>query len=151
MRPMSTPAPAHWLSITLLVGLVWLVGLRIYYWIKPSLPDAVRLGLRRWWARRRRAACGDQWPILQSAGGAPPGWSGWPEGGQFALILTHDIESQRGVDRVQQLAEVEMALGFRSAFNFIPEGPYRVDPQLRQWLVERGFAVGVHDHRHDGR
>jgi hypothetical protein len=65
--------------------------------------------------------------------------------------LTHDVEAQRGVDRVKQLAAVEMALGFRSSFNFIPEGPYQVSAELRQWLVERGFEVGVHDHAHDGK
>jgi hypothetical protein len=46
---------------------------------------------------------------------------------------------------------MEMALGFRSAFNFIPEGPYQVTSELREWLVARGFEVGVHDHVHDGK
>ena len=44
-----------------------------------------------------------------------------------------------------------MSLGFRSSFNFVPEGPYSVPPALRSWLVDRGFEVGVHDLRHDGR
>src|SRR4051812_11626008 len=46
--------------------------------------------------------------------------------------------------------ELEMELGFRSAFNFIPEGGYRLPLELRQELVRNGFEVGVHDFRHDG-
>lgn len=140
----------HWISISILAGVAWLVGLRFYYWLKPSLPVSVRLLLRRWWARRRLAASKGSWPILESAKAEPKGWPGWPEGREFAFILTHDVESPRGLDCVRDLAEAEMALGFRSSFNFIPEGPYRVAPELRRWLAERGFEVGVHDHRHDG-
>jgi hypothetical protein len=44
-----------------------------------------------------------------------------------------------------------MELGFRSSFNFIPEGEYRVHDELRHWLTANGFEVGVHDHRHDGK
>ena len=44
-----------------------------------------------------------------------------------------------------------MSLGFRSCFNFVPEGSYRVSSELRNWLLESGFEVGVHDHKHDGK
>jgi glycosyltransferase involved in cell wall biosynthesis len=44
-----------------------------------------------------------------------------------------------------------MKFGFRSCFNFIPEGSYRVPAELRDWLTSRGFEVGVHDLKHDGR
>ncbi len=47
--------------------------------------------------------------------------------------------------------ELEMELGFRSSFNFIPEGNYRVPAALRDDLTRNGFEVGVHDLRHDGR
>jgi predicted glycosyltransferase len=43
-----------------------------------------------------------------------------------------------------------MELGFRSSFNFIPEGSYRVPHDLREELVRHGFEIGVHDFRHDG-
>ncbi len=123
---------------------------RLYYSAKPYLPWRLRLGLRRWHAKRIRRRSGDVWPILESAGRKPDGWPDWPDGKQFAFVLTHDVESQRGLDRVKPLAELEIALGFRSCFNFIPEGPYRLPPDLRSWLTDRGFEVGVHDLRHDG-
>ena len=141
----------HWLSVTLIAGLAWIVAVRLYYLIKPSLPTVIRLCVRRWSARRKRAARASQWPILECAGVAPKDWSGWPEACKFAFVLTHDVESQRGLDRVRQLAELEISLGFRSSFNFIPEGTYQVPSELRDWLVENDFEVGVHDHRHDGK
>ncbi len=46
---------------------------------------------------------------------------------------------------------VELELGFRSSFNFVPEGDYRVPVELREELTQNGFEVGIHDLRHDGR
>jgi len=123
----------------------------LYYALKPYLPLRLRMTLRRCYARRILRRCGEVWPILESAGRKPEGWPGWPDGKQFAFVLTHDVESQTGVDRVRQLAELEMSLGFRSSFNFIPKGSYRLTPQLREWLVTNGFEVGVHDLYHDGK
>lgn len=123
---------------------------RLYYTAKPFLPWRLRLALRRWHAKRILRRCGDVWPILPSAGCKPTGWPGWPDGKQFASVLTHDVESQAGLERVKPLAELEMSLGFRSAFYFIPEGPYRVPPTLITWLQDNGFEVGVHDLHHDG-
>ena len=127
------------------------LALRRYYAIKPYLPLRLRLFMRRQLARRIRARNANRWPILEFAGLAPRGWPGWPEDRAFAFVLTHDVESMRGLERVEQLAQLEMSLGFRSCFNFIPEGPYRVNRELREWLVRQGFEVGVHDYRHDGK
>lgn len=44
----------------------------------------------------------------------------------------------------------EMALGFRSSFNFIPEGEYKVPSELRAEILTNGFEVGIHDLVHDG-
>jgi uncharacterized protein len=102
-------------------------------------------------ARRQRKAFGTSWPIDETAGRTPDGWPGWPDGKKFALVLTHDIEGPEGLRKCQQLANLEMELGFRSSFNFIPEGSYAVPPDLRRWFVERGFEVGIHDLEHNGR
>jgi len=48
------------------------------------------------------------------------------------------------------LMQIEMELGFRSSFNFVPEGSYRVPPELREELISNGFEVGIHDLKHDG-
>ena len=66
-------------------------------------------------------------------------------------MLTHDVEGRRGLDRCPQLAELEISLGFRSSFNFVPEGEYATPPSLRTFLNDAGFEVGVHDLHHDGK
>ncbi len=124
---------------------------RLYYRCKPFIPPRIRLFLRQMCARRILRNCEGSWPIQDSAGRKPAGWPGWPDGKKFALVLTHDVEGKRGLDRVKQLAELEMKLGFRSSFNLVPDGEYAVPSALRKWLTDRGFEVGVHDLHHNGR
>ncbi len=124
---------------------------RLYYGIKPFLPRSARLRVRSWFALRRREHVSGTWPILPGSERPPEGWSGWPDGKQFAFVITHDVDSQGGVDKCRRLMELEMKLGFRSSFNFIPEGEYRVPKELREELVRNGFEVGVHDLHHDGK
>jgi glycosyltransferase involved in cell wall biosynthesis len=124
---------------------------RLYYQIKRFIPWRLSLAIRQSYSRRILRTCQDFWPIQESAGRKPPGWPGWPGGKRFALVLTHDVEGERGLDRVKQLAELETKSGFRSSFNLVPEGMYAVAPALRAWLTNHGFEVGVHDLCHDGR
>jgi hypothetical protein len=123
---------------------------RLYYALKPYLPWNVRIALRRFWAQRLLKANTAVWPIDATAATVPAGWPGWPDGKKFAVVLTHDVEGPEGLARCRELAEREMELGFRSCFNFIPEGTYTVPPELRAWLTANGFEVGVHDLEHDG-
>jgi hypothetical protein len=123
---------------------------RAYFRLKPFIPRSLRWVMRR--VRipgilRRNAGI---WPIDESACQKPVDWPGWPDGKEFALVFTHDVESEEGLGGVRQLAELEMSFGFRSSFNFIPEGSYKDPKDLRSWLEDRGFEVGVHDLNHDG-
>ncbi len=124
---------------------------RLYYTLKPFVSWSVRNGFRRWIARRKRGQIAGIWPILPGSERPPEGWPGWPDGKKFAFILTHDVEGPEGVAKVKALADLERSLGFRSSFNFIPEGSYQVTKELRDELTQSGFEVGVHDLHHDGR
>jgi hypothetical protein len=121
----------------------------LYYVLKPFFPRRLRYVMRRLRAHHRLAATKD-WPILEAAAKIPADWAGWPDGKQFALVLTHDVEGQVGLDRCMKLAALEERLGFRSCFNFVPEGEYVAGRELRDWLVAAGFEIGVHDLHHDG-
>ncbi len=90
------------------------------------------------------------WPVMPGSERRPENWPGWPEGKKFALVLTHDVESKTGLSRCRSLMELELNLGFRSSFNFIPEGSYRVPAELRDELTVSGFEVGIHDLKHNG-
>jgi peptidoglycan/xylan/chitin deacetylase (PgdA/CDA1 family) len=123
---------------------------RIYYALKPFVPQSIRRAIRRKLAVRLRKQIGDVWPIMPGSERAPENWPGWPGNKKFALVLTHDVESEAGLGRCRSLMELERDLGFCSSFNFIPEGTYRVPVELRKELTANGFEVGIHDLKHDG-
>jgi uncharacterized protein len=122
----------------------------LYYALKPWLPRRLRYAIRRVVARRKRFRISGSWPILPGSELPPINWPGWPLGRQFAFVLTHDVEGQKGLDRCRQLMELEARHGFLSSFNFVPEGEYRVDQTVRDEIARRGLEVGVHDLHHDG-
>jgi glycosyltransferase involved in cell wall biosynthesis/peptidoglycan/xylan/chitin deacetylase (PgdA/CDA1 family) len=124
---------------------------RLYYAVKPLVPRSLRWKVRSWFASQKRQEVCDRWPILPGSERPLEGWPGWPDGKKFAFVLTHDVEGQDGVDKCRQLMALEAKLGFRSSFNFIPEGGYRVSSELRRELAANGFEIGVHDLHHDGK
>ena len=124
---------------------------KAYYLLKPAIPWAVRLAVRRRWATARRAASRVVWHIDESSGVASPGWPGWPDGHQFALVLTHDVEGVKGLRRIERLMSLEQRLGFRSSFNLVPEEQYEVPDELIRVLDQSAFEVGVHGLEHDGK
>ena len=128
-----------------------MIANRAYYLLKPLMPWRLRMALRRQRAVSRRISFADVWPIDPEAGETPSGWPGWPNGKRFSFVLTHDVEGTRGLGRVEKLMEVESKLGFRSSFNFVPEGEYRDPEALRNVLDKAGFEVGVHGLEHDGK
>ncbi len=123
----------------------------IYYSLKPFIPRTLRTAARRRLVKGMRHKVGDVWPIMPGSEVKPHGWPGWPQEKKFALVLTHDVEGRAGLEKCRALMQIEMEMGFRSSFNFIPEGSYRAPATLRQELLQNGFEVGVHDLRHDGR
>jgi len=122
----------------------------VYYRLKPLLPRSLRIFLRRRFAARLRRKVAALWPVYPGSERAPSGWAGWPESRRFAVVLTHDVEGADGLAKCREVMQREAALGFRSSFNFIPEGDYQVTAALREELTRQGFEVGVHDLKHDG-
>ena len=52
--------------------------------------------------------------------------------------------------RVRRLLAMEEKRGFTSSFNFVPK-KYHVDQLTLEFLRSRGFEVGVHGWKHDGK
>ncbi|MBS0661952.1 MAG: hypothetical protein JSR48_01710 [Verrucomicrobia bacterium] len=109
--------------------------------------DSGNAGALQWW-RRRQVVRDPAWLIDPATSSRPAWWPGWPRPGRFAFSITHDVESQGGLDRCRALAEVELRLGFRSAFNFATGGGYSVSAELRRELTQLGFEVAVLGSRH---
>ncbi len=123
---------------------------RLYYSFKPFIPRWLQLFLRKIHAKRLVKKYKNVWPILHGSEEKPKNWKGWPDGKEFALILTHDVEWRKGHDKCKQLLELEKKLGFKSSFNLVAER-YKVDKELRDFIVNEGFEVGVHGLYHDGK
>ncbi len=116
--------------------------------MKPFIPRNLQIFLRRFMVKFKRRYSSQVWPIDEEAGKLPESWRGWPDGKRFVLVLTHDVDTLRGQDRVQDLALLEQSMGFRSSFNFVIEN--NVSSELRRYLTTQGFEVGVHGLTHDG-
>ncbi len=139
---------------------------RLYYWIKPLLPRTLTRFLRQRLQTRHTRDFALGWPIeeryprflfdalknllLLSGRQSIEITALWPNRKTFALALTHDIETDQGQRFVRRVVELEEQLGFCSSFNFIPE-KYRVDMNLVVELRQRGFEVGLHGLKHDGK
>jgi peptidoglycan/xylan/chitin deacetylase (PgdA/CDA1 family) len=122
----------------------------IYYKIKPLIPRRLQLSIRRFLIKQKRNKYTHIWPIIESSSSKPKKWNGWPERKKFAVVLTHDVELQRGFDRCQMLMKIEKQLGFKSSYNFVPER-YKVSPTILKAIQAEGFEVGVHGLNHDGK
>jgi peptidoglycan/xylan/chitin deacetylase (PgdA/CDA1 family) len=123
--------------------------LNAYYLFKPFIMRRIQIYMRRFLAERKQKAVGHLWPIDESAGKMPDNWPGWPDGKKFALVLTHDVERQDGVEKCLKLMEIDKNHGFRSSFNFVPHD-YNVPRDLRKRLTDEGFEIGVHGLNHEG-
>jgi peptidoglycan/xylan/chitin deacetylase (PgdA/CDA1 family) len=139
---------------------------RLYYALKPALPRSLRYALRRQYKQYSQSIFQLRWPIedryvrfqfevarqLMIVLGQPylSFRYFWSQGYRYAVVLTHDVETCDGQAYVQKVADMEEQLGFRSSFNFVPEC-YELNFRLMQELCERGFEVGVHGLKHDGK
>jgi len=137
---------------------------KIYYDLKPFLPRPLTKLLRRIYGKGGNMPIG--WPVedryvrflwetlrqLLILSGKERIFfrNFWPANYAYALVLTHDIETEKGQAQVRKIVELETEYGFRSSFNFVPER-YKLDLKLIQDLQDRGFEVGIHGLKHDGK
>jgi peptidoglycan/xylan/chitin deacetylase (PgdA/CDA1 family) len=74
----------------------------------------------------------------------------WAKGKKFAFAVTHDIETEEGLQKGSQaLLGVERELGIRSTWNVVTQR-YPLDRDKLAALSESG-EIGGHDTAHDGR
>jgi hypothetical protein len=139
--------------------------LRGYYLARPVIPRPVQLAMRRRFTRVQSQSDFPRWPaedslhdlydwllaVLADICRGPVPWLGmWPDGRSWALVLTHDVETQVGCRNIDLLRGPERTVGYRSSWNFVPER-YTVHASVLEGLRNEGCEVGVHGLRHDGR
>jgi peptidoglycan/xylan/chitin deacetylase (PgdA/CDA1 family) len=137
--------------------------LRTYYALKSLIPRRLQILLRRRRARSVQSSF-PLWPIeeklenlkrnifkssMRTSDEIPFIWF-WPHGKNFAFVITHDVETQKGFGKIERVCEIERKYGLRSSWNFVPER-YFVDSRLLESLVNDGFEIGIHGLKHDGK
>lgn len=122
---------------------------RYYYFLKMFIPRATQIQLRRMLIRRKMRQHQDIWPIDPQSATPPEGWQGWPEQKSFALVITHDVESKKGLDNCRALMDLEEKYGIKSSFNFVA-GDYDIPQDLLDEMHTRGFEIGIHGFHHNG-
>jgi hypothetical protein len=138
---------------------------RTYYALRPAMPRRLQLRLRRAWADHLPEVGFPRWPVetglhdlydlvlgwAAEVAGEPVPWiAPWPDGAQWCLVLTHDVETRAGCEAVERLRAPERAHGLRSAWNFVPDR-YPAPTDTLAGLVADGCEIGVHGLKHDGR
>ena len=108
--------------------------MRGYYLVRPLLPRPLQLRLRRAVHPGAGRLVFPGWPIEDSlhdfydwlfamvadlAGRPVPFLDLWPDGRSWALVLTHDVETDVGYRDMDLLRGAERARGYRSSWNFV--------------------------------
>jgi hypothetical protein len=146
-------------------------ALRTYYTIRPFLPRPVQIWIRRMLAKAQGSPTFPRWPmetalhdlyawlfdLVAGFAGTPVPWIDvWPDDHTWAIVLTHDVETRTGYERVRHLRDVERGVGLVSSWNFVPlrmpeQDRYEVKASMLGDLRREGCEVGVHGLHHDGR
>ncbi len=139
---------------------------RAYYRMRSAIPRKLQLAMRRRYLVAQNRLEFPAWPVetalhgldalvlalVEEVAGEPLPWvAPWPDPYGWAFVLTHDIEGPDGYERLDAVLEREAERGLRSACFFVPERGYEVDFARLEDLRGRGFEVGLHGLRHDGR
>lgn len=137
-----------------------------YYLLRPFLPVALRKHLQRRALRGRERRQFPSWPVdrtvdrlheellklaLKASGATeiPFIWF-WPEGHRACVLMTHDVETQSGLDACSALMNLDDSYGIPSSFQLIPRSRYQVTDAVLTRFRQRGFEINVHDWNHDG-
>lgn len=106
-----------------------------------------------------------QWPVDKSVEtlrwafrnclerpGAPPAdrYPHWPAGKKYALALSHDVDTGKGFENIQEIATLEEKSGFTSCW-FIVGKQYPIDFSLLDSLTAKKHEIGLHGDNHDNR
>jgi hypothetical protein len=139
----------------------------VYYFFRPILARAIRQYFQKAYLSGWKKLTIPQWPVdttvddllaqlllamLQSdvtAKRIPFIWF-WPDGASGCAIMTHDVETEAGVQRCSALMDIDAAFGMPAAYQVVPEERYHVSAAFIDEIKKRGFEVNVQDLNHDG-
>ncbi len=74
----------------------------------------------------------------------------WPNGKKFAIALTHDIDTGKGLKNIKLFSAIEEQFGFRSTW-FIVGDYYKKDYEQLNRLIDKRHEIGLHGYSHDNK
>lgn len=137
---------------------------RLYWKMKPFIPRVVIKKVRSFVAKNKVKEHQLYWPIdnrfvrfqwetlrqllLLSGEKTLRFINFWPNRKTFALVLTHDVETQKMHCIIPRIADLEEKFGFRSSFNIVGS---QIPENLNMFkeLKTRGFEIGIHGWHHN--
>lgn len=139
---------------------------KAYYAVRPLLPFALRARMKRIVHRGWERKSFPSWPVDHSVESMMEGllslsmrasgvdrlpfiWF-WPRQHAACVVMTHDVETQAGLDFCDQLMDLNDTYGVKSSMQLVPEERYKVSSAVLQGIQQRGHEVNVHDWNHDG-
>ena len=139
---------------------------KIYYAARPFLPVGIRKYFQRFHLRERRDIEFPSWPLDKTVDNLcaelmslsvkannnqriPFVWF-WPDEYQGCVLMTHDVEHEKGRAFCGNLMDLDDRHGIRSSFQVVPEERYAVSDAFLESIRARGFELNVHDLNHDG-
>ncbi len=138
-----------------------------YYAMRPALPVSVRRYLQRARLRKARVTRFPRWPLDWTADQiseqllalslsvrameSTPFVAFWPDGVRSCAIMTHDVETETGLEFCTTLMDIDDSYAIKSSFQLVPEDRYLVTEDRLADFRARGFEVNVHDLNHDGQ
>lgn len=138
----------------------------LYYRLRPALGVPVRKHLQKAALKFRPHASFPSWPLdttvddllerllvlsLEGRTGRriPFIWF-WPDGASACGMVTHDVETRKGVELTPRLMDLDDEFGIKASFQVIPEKQYQVREKYLRLIRDRGFDLNVQDLTHDG-
>jgi hypothetical protein len=139
----------------------------VYYQVRPVVSESIRIFVQGLRAARWETRGFPRWPVdttvedlgekllahsLTATGteAIPFVWF-WPKGATGCVLMTHDLETERGAAFCEQLMAIDEEFGIRGSFQIVPEERYPVSEEFLERLRCRGVEICVQDLNHDGR
>ena len=137
-----------------------------YYFLRPLMHVNVRKHIQRAHLNGWQNLVFPRWPVdttvediseqlllrsmkAKGADGVPFVWF-WPNGARSCIVMTHDVEAERGQRFCPELMNIDDSFGVKASFQLVPEERYKISAALVESIRDRAFEVNIQDLNHDG-
>ncbi len=74
----------------------------------------------------------------------------WPQKKKFAVVITHDCDTESSFKNIDKIRDIEKRYGMLSCWNIL-SNKYKIDKNALKRLKNEGCEIGLHGYNHDNR